>query len=222
MEINDYFLTCNSISQNCSICHSDTIWNIANFFSRRSSWCIIFSIYQLVDGRWQFSSMVQENVCASCQSHDYRCSSLSFFDGHHSHITLRLVEVARGNNIHLICFPPHATYILQPLDLGVFGTVLKKFQIATCAANVTKEFPSLLSNLLEISFSPDHIKGGLRKLAWAHLAEVIPQLKFDKALPFAKHPEDSTQEERECISVNLVTPIRLRVERLLCYFATKK
>ena len=33
-----------------------------------------------------------------------------FFDGHHSHITLRLVKVARANNIHLICFPPHATH----------------------------------------------------------------------------------------------------------------
>ena len=29
-----------------------------------------------------------------------------FFDGHHSHLTLRLIEVARSNNIHLICFPP--------------------------------------------------------------------------------------------------------------------
>ena len=55
--------------------------------------------------------------------------------------------------------------------------------------------------------------------------EVIPQLKFDKALPFAKHPEDSTQEERECISVNPVgsciisdhvTPIRLELKG---YFA---
>ena len=45
---------------------------------------------------------------------------------------------------------------------SAWRTVLKKYQIATYAANVTKEFPSLLSNLLEISFSHDHIKGSLR------------------------------------------------------------
>ena len=105
--------------------------------------------------------------------------------------------------------------------------VLKKYQMATCAANVTKkEFPSFLSNLLEISFSPDHIKGGFKKAGLSTFnREVIPQLKFDKTLPFAKHPENTTQEERECISVNLVgsctisdhvTPIRLELKG---YFA---
>ncbi len=43
-----------------------------------------------------------------------------FFDGHHSHISLSLIELARTNNVHLICFPPHCTHILQPLDVSVF------------------------------------------------------------------------------------------------------
>ena len=33
-----------------------------------------------------------------------------FFDGHHSHLTLDLLQLAHTNGIHLVCFPPHATY----------------------------------------------------------------------------------------------------------------
>ena len=59
-----------------------------------------------------------------------------FLDGHHSHLTLRLIEIVRSNNIHLICFPPHVTHILQLLDVGVFGplksswrTVIKSMRL---------------------------------------------------------------------------------------------
>ena len=74
---------------------------------------------------------------------------LLIFDGHHSHISLELIELARENNIHLLCLPPHTTHLLQPLDVGVFGPlkqawkkILKEHQIETCACTVTKEdFP---------------------------------------------------------------------------------
>ena len=46
-----------------------------------------------------------------------------FFNGHHSHISIKLIEEARANKVHLICFPPHTTHILQPLDVSVFGSV---------------------------------------------------------------------------------------------------
>ena len=29
-----------------------------------------------------------------------------FFDGHHSHISLELLKVARSNDIYLVCLPP--------------------------------------------------------------------------------------------------------------------
>lgn len=46
-----------------------------------------------------------------------------FFDGHHSHLSIKLIELARAHNVHLFCFPPHCTHILQPLDVAVFGPV---------------------------------------------------------------------------------------------------
>lgn len=48
---------------------------------------------------------------------------LLILDGHKSHITLEIVNLARENNIHIVCLPPHSTHILQPLDVAVFKPV---------------------------------------------------------------------------------------------------
>ena len=72
-----------------------------------------------------------------------------FVDGHYSHLSLDLIQYAKSQGIHLFCFPPHLTHILQPLDVGVYGPVkktwkviLKDHKFSTCAQNVIKEdFP---------------------------------------------------------------------------------
>ncbi|KAJ8867212.1 hypothetical protein PR048_031007 [Dryococelus australis] len=45
------------------------------------------------------------------------------FDGHASHISLRICSEAIKNNVTLICLPSHLTDKLQPLDKCVFGPV---------------------------------------------------------------------------------------------------
>ena len=47
-------------------------------------------------------------------------SKLLIFDGHVSHITLDIVEIAKENNISIIVLPPHTTNFLQQLDVAVF------------------------------------------------------------------------------------------------------
>lgn len=43
---------------------------------------------------------------------------LLILDGHSSHAkSLALIELARTKNVILLCFPPHTTHRLQPLDL---------------------------------------------------------------------------------------------------------
>ncbi len=52
---------------------------------------------------------------------------LLIFDGHGSHLTNRMIELAVENRIELFCLPPHTTHKLQPLDVGVFGPLQKNW-----------------------------------------------------------------------------------------------
>jgi hypothetical protein len=45
---------------------------------------------------------------------------LLIVDGHSSHVNLLFIEYADANRILLVVFPPHLTYRLQPLDIGLF------------------------------------------------------------------------------------------------------
>ena len=47
--------------------------------------------------------------------------TLLIFDGHASHKTPEMEELAFKHNILLYCLPPKTTYKLQPLDVGVFS-----------------------------------------------------------------------------------------------------
>lgn len=40
------------------------------------------------------------------------------FDGHASHVNLKVVQLALEKNICIICLPPHSSHCLQPLDKG--------------------------------------------------------------------------------------------------------
>ena len=78
-----------------------------------------------------------------------------YVDGHHSHLTLEIIQYAKSEGVHLICFPPHLTHILQPLDVAVYGPakttwkkVLKDHKLSTLSQNVIKEdFPGKRSVL---------------------------------------------------------------------------
>ena len=121
---------------------------------------------------------------------DCREASGTFFDGHHSHLTIESIKTARDNNIHMICFPPHCKHVMQPLDVFVYSAVktawrkvLKEHQLTTCAAVVTKEnFPALLLRLRELSFKPEHLKNGFIECGLCTLnKDAIPASKLCKA-----------------------------------------
>ena len=53
--------------------------------------------------------------------------TLLIFDGHASHITIDVIDIARENNVILYCLPPHTTNILQPLDVAIFRPMKQHF-----------------------------------------------------------------------------------------------
>jgi len=48
---------------------------------------------------------------------------LLILDGHESHIFLGFIRACEERRIVPICLPPHSTHLLQPLDVGCFGTL---------------------------------------------------------------------------------------------------
>ena len=48
-----------------------------------------------------------------------------FFDGHVSQITFDTAHKVKEANVHIICLLPHTSSVLQPLDVGVYGSAKK-------------------------------------------------------------------------------------------------
>jgi len=87
------------------------------------------------------------------------------FDGHCSHLILRIVHLTIQNNIILIRFPSHLTDSLQPLDKCMFGplkTAWKRlliqfgeYMIGIGAGRLTKGmFSEMLGKLWTNSMNP--------------------------------------------------------------------
>ena len=92
-------------------------------------------------------------------------------DGHVSHMLIKVIELARANDVHLLCLPAHTTHILQPLDVGVFKPFKTYFSKA-CASCLAKHpgrvitndmIASLVATSWPDAFSPHNIMGGFRK-----------------------------------------------------------
>ena len=47
-----------------------------------------------------------------------------FADGHASHVSLDVIDLARENDVILFCLPPHPTHALQLLDVSVIKVAL--------------------------------------------------------------------------------------------------
>ena len=92
-------------------------------------------------------------------------------DGHSSHVTLEVIELARSNDVHLLCLPSHTSHILQPLDIGVFKSfkcayskACKKFIRDNPGRVITSEvIASLVGDTWAQSVTPMNILSGFKK-----------------------------------------------------------
>ena len=92
-------------------------------------------------------------------------------DGHYSHISIDVIELAKAHSIHLLCLPPHTTHILQPLDVGVFKSFKAAFSNA-CHKYVMEQpgrvvtadiLAALVGQAWPRSFNPLNVMSGFRK-----------------------------------------------------------
>ena len=92
-------------------------------------------------------------------------------DGHGTHMSIELIELARSSGVHLLCLPSHTTHVLQPLDVGVFRSFKSYFSKACSkylAAHpgrviTSDKLASLVAEAWPLSLSPLNIMSGFKK-----------------------------------------------------------
>ena len=89
-----------------------------------------------MDGKGELLDWFKKMFLPAVQHLSPQPRVILFVYGHHSHMSLELIELAREKGVHLICFPPHMTHILQPLDVSVYhplkqswAAVLKRYKL---------------------------------------------------------------------------------------------
>ena len=92
-------------------------------------------------------------------------------DGHASHITIDVIQLAHKNDIHLLCLPVHTSHILQPLDIGVFESFKANYSKASHKymmdnpgqVNTSEVIASLVGNIWPNSVTPLNVLSELKK-----------------------------------------------------------
>ena len=128
-------------------------------------------------------------------------------------MSLELIELAREKGVHLLCFPPHMTHILQPLDVSIYhplkqswAAVLKRYKLESMAENVGKTvFPSLIKKLWECSFKRCHLIAGFQACGLFPLDKAAVQGKLSASIPFREPPSSDATSTLPSSSSSVVS-----------------
>ena len=92
-------------------------------------------------------------------------------DGHASHTTIEVIELARASNVHILCLPAHTTHVLQPLGVGGFKSFKIHFS-KSCSKYMSQhpgrvvtadKLASLVAEAWPHSFTSVNITSGFKK-----------------------------------------------------------
>lgn len=109
------------------------------------------------------------------------------YDGHATHVGLKLIEIAKDENIVILKLPPHSSHLIQPLDLCVMKSLKLRWD-----ANLTtwqrhhigmklpkNEFSKMIGELWSQT-NKDVIQNGFKKGGIVPFNEkVIPEENYD-------------------------------------------
>ncbi|EGU83431.1 hypothetical protein FOXB_06053 [Fusarium oxysporum f. sp. conglutinans Fo5176] len=94
---------------------------------------------------------------------------LLILDGHESHHSADFEIYCEENKIITLCMPPHSSHLLQPLDVGCFGSLKKAYGqeiehlIRRSITHISKtEFFPAFYAAFQATMTEENIKGGFR------------------------------------------------------------
>lgn len=110
-------------------------------------------------------------------------------DNHESHISVKTIQLAKENGLHLVTFYPHTSHKMQSLDRGTFGPFKTFYNTAmnnwmSISTNVGK--PATIYDVAEsvgrsfpLAFTPNNIFTGFKKSGLYPLNEgIFPEHEF--------------------------------------------
>ncbi|KAJ8915367.1 hypothetical protein NQ315_008254, partial [Exocentrus adspersus] len=115
---------------------------------------------------------------------------LIIYDGHSSHTSIDLVELAIENNVTIIKLPPHTTHVLQPLDVAVFKSLKNSWEM---------ELGTLVELLSRIftNLDPEIIKNGFRATGIYPLSKDIIKESIFKPEDLQRYRIQQKQKDKE-------------------------
>ena len=116
-------------------------------------------------------------------------------DGHGSHVSIEIIEMARVNDVTLLCLPAHTSHILQPLHVGVFKSFKTSFNKA--CGNYVRQYPgrvitteilaSMVAQAYPTSFTPVNVLRGFKKAGMYPFNEGIIIIAMEFLFMLKKH-----------------------------------
>ncbi|XP_050293375.1 uncharacterized protein LOC126733931 [Anthonomus grandis grandis] len=142
---------------------------------------------------------------------------LLLVDGHASHKTLDVTRFAKENGIEMICFPPHCTHRLQPLDVCFFRP-LKTFY----DQDVTKWLkchPGRTVSSYQIgglfaaaygkaATNQNAVSGLIKTGKWPLNPDIFPDYLFNPAMVTDRYQDSDTQVANHSLNINNISVIR--------------
>jgi hypothetical protein len=123
---------------------------------------------------------------------------LLILDGHGSHETSRILQLAEIHNIIILCLPPHTTHKLQPLDVGVFGPLQRAWlERCDCVVELTglemrrEDFINEYMQVRQGSIRPSTIISAFKKSGiWPIDRTVFIDDDYAPSIPYSTEAQD--------------------------------
>lgn len=146
-----------------------------------------------------------------------------FMDGHTSHINYTVSDFCMTHGIILYCFPAHASHILQPLDVSVFGPLKKawnksiesfklQYKIAMTRNNFFQVFDKAWISAIN---SPNNVISGFKSTGLIPFD--VDNVKFEK-LVNPKHAEQYNESVNKHTESSMSTHEKLGFTRAFQIF----
>lgn len=146
--------------------------------------------YAATENGWMnsetFSNYFQRSFLPAIGKHR---PAVLIYDGHSSHVSLEIIELAMKENVIILKLPPHTSHLLQPMDLAVFkplkleyDNAVIKWQRKHYGIKMPKQVFSTIISRIWTEMDSQVIRSGFQKGGiYPFDNDVIPEETFEPA-----------------------------------------